>query len=531
MQDTVGVIMLALDDGVPKIMDLKTMLKKYVSFQEEVLTREAKFDLKKALEREHLLEGMKIACDNIDEVIHIIRNSYDNAKEKLMERFGLSEIQANAIFNMQLRRLQGLEREKIEAELARLAEKIDYLQKFLADETMVLSKVKEDIIEIKEKYGDERKTEIQTVSGEVDIEDLIPNDENVFTFTNAGYIKRQSKENYQVQRRGGRGISASNNKEDDYIKELFLCRTHNYIMLASNMGRVYRMKGYEVPEGSRQRRGSNIVNFLPLLPGEVITSVIPTEAKAEGSYLVMVTKKGIIKRTPLSRYANVKKTGLIAINLDEGDDLAWTMVTHGNDYIIVATKNGQAIRFSENDVRVVGRTARGVKAIELNGDDEVVGMGIAKSGTKILTVTEDGKGRITSADEYRIQFRGGMGVKNFDVDKYGKVCGVGVVNDDDDIIIISMNGIIIRMKANEINQQSRYAGGVKVMRLDENDRAVTFAVTISDDEVENARPTSEELPDDEKEAEGNSVREEDLIRDYDAEEEELVQQSADEDIE
>ena len=531
LQDTVGVIMLALDDGVPKIMDLKTMLKKYVSFQEEVLTREAKFDLKKALEREHLLEGMKIACDNIDEVIHIIRNSYDNAKEKLMERFGLSEIQANAILNMQLRRLQGLEREKIEAELARLAEKIDYLQKFLADETMVLSKVKEDIIEIKEKYGDERKTEIQTVSGEVDIEDLIPNDENVFTFTNAGYIKRQSKENYQVQRRGGRGISASNNKEDDYIKELFLCRTHNYIMLASNMGRVYRMKGYEVPEGSRQRRGSNIVNFLPLLPGEVITSVIPTEAKAEGSYLVMVTKKGIIKRTPLNRYANVKKTGLIAINLDEGDDLAWTMVTHGNDYIIVATKNGQAIRFSENDVRVVGRTARGVKAIELNGDDEVVGMGIAKSGTKILTVTEDGKGRITSADEYRIQFRGGMGVKNFDVDKYGKVCGVGVVNDDDDIIIISMNGIIIRMKANEINQQSRYAGGVKVMRLDENDRAVTFAVTMSDDEVENARPTSEELPDDEKEADGNSVMEEDLIRDYDAEEEELVQQSADEDIE
>lgn len=531
LQDTVGVIMLALDDGVPKIMDLKTMLKKYVSFQEEVLTREAKFDLKKALEREHLLEGMKIACDNIDEVIHIIRNSYDNAKEKLMERFGLSEVQANAILNMQLRRLQGLEREKIEAELARLAEKIDYLQKFLADETMVLSKIKEDITEIKEKYGDERKTEIQTVSGEVDIEDLIPNDENVFTFTNAGYIKRQSKENYQVQRRGGRGISASNNKEDDYIKELFLCRTHNYIMLASNMGRVYRMKGYEVPEGSRQRRGSNIVNFLPLLSGEVITSVIPTEAKAEGSYLVMVTKKGIIKRTPLNRYVNVKKSGLIAINLDEGDDLAWTMVTHGNDYIIVATKNGQAIRFSENDVRVVGRTARGVKAIELNGDDEVVGMGIAKSGTKILTVTEDGKGRITPADEYRIQFRGGMGVKNFDVDKYGKVCGVGVVNDDDDIIIISMNGIIIRMKANEINQQSRYAGGVKVMRLDENDRAVTFAVTMSDDEVENARPTSEELPDDEKEAEGNSVKEEDLIRDYDAEEEELVQQSADEDIE
>ena len=314
LQDTVGVIMLALDDGVPKIMDLKTMLKKYVSFQEEVLTREAKFDLKKALEREHLLEGMKIACDNIDEVIHIIRNSYDNAKEKLMERFGLSEVQANAILNMQLRRLQGLEREKIEAELARLAEKIDYLQKFLADETMVLSKIKEDITEIKEKYGDDRKTEIQTVSGEVDIEDLIPNDENVFTFTNAGYIKRQSKENYQVQRRGGRGISASNNKEDDYIKELFLCRTHNYIMLASNMGRVYRMKGYEVPEGSRQRRGSNIVNFLPLLPGEVITSVIPTEAKAEGSYLVMVTKKGIIKRTPLNRYANVKKSGLIAIN-------------------------------------------------------------------------------------------------------------------------------------------------------------------------------------------------------------------------
>ncbi|MBR5521317.1 MAG: DNA gyrase subunit A [Oscillospiraceae bacterium] len=480
LQDTFGAIMLALDNGVPKVMDLKTMLQKYIDHQCDVLERRARFDLRKAMERQHLLLGLKIACDNIDEVIRIIRESYDNAKERLMERFGLSDVQATAILNMQLRRLQGLEVEKIINELAELEARIEYLNKFLADHTMVLEQVKEDIREIKAKYGDERRTEIAHVNGEVDIEDLIPNEECVFTFTNFGYIKRQPKNTYQAQRRGGRGISGMSRRDEDYVKELFMSMTHNYIMFATDKGRVYRLKGYEIPEGSRQARGINIVNLLQLQPDEKITNVIPTEEGFEGN-LVMVTQQGIIKRTPVEEYKNVRKSGLIAITLDEGDDLAWTRVTSGNDELIVATKNGQAIKFHEDDVRLVGRSARGVKAIELAEDDIVVGMGIAKEGTKLLTITEDGKGRRTDVNEYRLQTRGGKGVRNYDVEKAGYVAGVRIVNDDDDIILISMSGIIIRMHASDIAVQSRYAGGVKVMRLDADDKAVTFAVTMRED--------------------------------------------------
>ena len=485
LQDTVGANMLALDNGIPKVMDLKTILEKYVDHQCDVLIRRTRYDLRKAQERQHLLEGLKIACDNIDEVIKIIRESYDDAKENLMNRFGLSEVQANAILNMQLRRLQGLEREKIENELAELAEKIDYYNRFLASHRMVLDKVKEDVIEIRDKYGDERRTEIQQISGEVDIEDLIPEEECVFTYTNFGYIKRQPKNTYQAQRRGGRGISGMTRRDEDFVQELFMCGTHDYILFATDMGRVYRLKGYEVPEGSRTARGINIVNLIQLQPDEKITTIIPMPREPEENLnLVMVTKGGIIKRTELSAYSNVRRSGLIAISLDEGDSLAWTRITNGSDELIVATRDGVAIKFSEEDVRLVGRSARGVKAIELREGDEVVGMGVCSEGDELLTITEDGKGRRSSTDEYRLQTRGGKGVRNYETEKYGKVCGVRIVNKDLDAILISHSGIIIRTHIEDIALQSRYAGGVKVMRLGEDDKVVTFAATLRDDEEE-----------------------------------------------
>ena len=485
LQDTVGANMLALDDGVPKVMDLKTILQKYIDHQCEVLVRRTRYDLRKAQERQHLLEGLKIACDNIDEVIKIIRESYDDAKENLMNRFGLSEIQANAILNMQLRRLQGLEREKIENELAELAEKIAYYREFLANHQMVLDKVKEDVTEIRDKYGDERKTEIQQISGEVDIEDLIPEEECVFTYTHFGYIKRMDKNTYKAQKRGGRGVSGMTRRDEDFVQELFMCGTHDYIMFATDMGRVYRLKGYEVPEGSRVSRGVNIINLIQLQPDEKVTTIIPMPREFEDNLnLVMVTKGGIIKRTQLSAYNNVRKSGLIAISLDEGDSLAWTRITNGSDELIVATQDGVAIKFSEDDVRLVSRSARGVKAIELHEGDEVVGMGVCSEGDELLTITEDGKGRRTLTSEYRLQTRGGKGVRNYETEKYGKVCGVRIVNSDLDAILISHSGIIIRTHIEDIALQSRYAGGVKVMRLGEDDKVVTFAATLRDDEEE-----------------------------------------------
>ena len=481
LQDTVGVIMLALDGGIPKVMDLKTVLQKFIDFQCDVLERRARFDLRKAQEREHLLEGLKIASDNIDEVIAIIRSSYDNAKERLMERFCLSDVQATAILNMQLRRLQGLEREKIEAELLEILEKINYLKEFLSNHQMVLDKVKEDLSEIQQKYKDERKTEIMHISGEVDIEDLIPNEECVFTYTNFGYVKRQPKNVYQAQKRGGRGVNAMTRRDEDYVQELFMANTHDFILFATDQGRVYRLKGYEIPEGSRISRGINIVNLLQLQPDEKITTMIRMEKETEGN-LVMVTVNGIIKRTPVEQYMNVRKSGLIAITLDEGDTLAWTRITNGDEDLIVATRNGIAIKFNENDVRLVGRTARGVKAIDLAENDRVVGMGVVKENSKLLTITEDGKGRRTDTGEYRLQTRGGKGVRNYDVEKAGLVSGVRIVSDEEDVILISLSGVIIRMHACDIASQGRYAGGVRVMRLADEDKVVTFAVTMRDDE-------------------------------------------------
>lgn len=493
LQETVGANMLALDNGIPKVMDLKTILQKYIDHQCDVLERRTRYDLRKAQERQHLLEGLKIAVDNIDEVIKIIRESYDDAKENLMNRFGLSEIQANAILNMQLRRLQGLEREKIENELAELAERIAYYNEFLTNHQMVLDKVKEDVTEIRDKYGDERRTEIQHISGEVDIEDLIPEEECVFTYTHFGYIKRMAKNTYQAQKRGGRGVSGMTRRDEDFVQELFMCGTHDYILFATDKGRVYRLKGYEVPEATRTARGMNIINLIQLPQDEKITTILPIPKEVpENLNLVMVTKGGIIKRTELSAYNNVRKSGLIAISLDEGDSLAWARITNGSDELIVATKEGVAIRFDENDVRLVGRSARGVKAIELREGDEVVGMGVCSEGDELLTITEDGKGRRSLISEYRTQTRGGKGVRNYEVEKYGKVCGVRIVNSDLDAILISHSGIIIRTHIEDIALQSRYAGGVKVMRLGEDDKVVTFAATLRDDEEETEMPETAE---------------------------------------
>ena len=502
LQETVGANMLALDNGIPKVMDLKTILQKYIDHQCDVLERRTRYDLRKAQERQHLLEGLKIACDNIDEVIKIIRESYDDAKDNLMVRFGLSEIQANAILNMQLRRLQGLEREKIENELAELAEKIAYYNEFLTNHQMVLDKVKEDVAEIRDKYGDERKTEIQHISGEVDIEDLIPEEECVFTYTHFGYIKRMAKNTYQAQKRGGRGVSGMTRRDEDFVQELFMCGTHDYILFATDKGRVYRLKGYEVPEATRTARGMNIINLIQLPQDEKITTILPLPKEVpENLNLVMVTKGGIIKRTELSAYNNVRKSGLIAISLDEGDSLAWARITNGSDELIVATRDGVAIRFDENDVRLVGRSARGVKAIELREGDEVVGMGVCSEGDELLTITEDGKGRRSLISEYRTQTRGGKGVRNYEVEKYGKVCGVRIVNSDLDAILISHSGIIIRTHIEDIALQSRYAGGVKVMRLGEDDKVVTFAATLRDDEEETEMPESAEAETETVEAE------------------------------
>ncbi|MBP1551702.1 MAG: DNA gyrase subunit A, partial [Oscillospiraceae bacterium] len=369
-------------------------------------------------------------------------------------------------------------------ELAELAEKIDYYTRFLADHRMVLDKVKEDVIEIKEKYADPRRTEIMQVSGEVDIEDLIPEEECIFTYTKFGYVKRQPKDVYQAQRRGGRGISGMTRRDEDYVQELFMAGTHDFIFFATDKGRVYRLKGYEIPEGSRNARGVNIINLIQLQPDEKVTAIMSSPKGLEEGNIVMVTKKGIIKRTEVSAYNNVRKSGLICISLDEGDELIWTRLTKGDDELIVATKDGVAIRFSEQDVRLVSRSARGVKAIELREGDEVVGMGVCSEGSEILTVTEDGKGRRTSIDEYRLQTRGGKGVRNYETEKYGKVCGVRIVNSDLDAILISQSGIIIRTHIEDIALQSRYAGGVKVMKLGEDDKVVTFAATLRDDSEE-----------------------------------------------
>ncbi len=493
LQDTCGVIMLALVNGQPKVLPLKEMLKNYIDFQREVIIRRTKYDLGKLREREHILEGLKIAQDNIDEVIRIIRSGKDDNENRprLMERFGLSEIQANAILAMRLGRLSSLNREAIENELAEIREKITELEEILGDMHLVDNIIKTEMREISDKFGDDRRTGIETISGEMDMEDLIPVEDRVITLTHFGYIKSQPVEAYKAQRRGGRGISGMTRRDEDYVESLFTVSTHDYILFFTDRGKVFRIKGYEIPESQRAARGTNIVNVLPLEQDEKVTTLIKLGGiiDEENSYLTMVTKAGVIKRTRLSAYRNVRKSGLNAISLDEGDELKWVRLTGGEDELVIATKKGMAIHFKETDARELGRTARGVRAIELAEGDEVVGMEIVEENKKLLTISAGGKGRRTEFADYRIQQRGGKGLQNYKTDE---VAGIKAVADDDDIIAISSDGIIIRLSVNEVNVQQRGASGVKVMRLAaEDSRVVSFTVAPRSDEEEETEESAE----------------------------------------
>ncbi|WP_394964582.1 DNA gyrase subunit A [Candidatus Allofournierella excrementigallinarum] len=491
LQDTVGVNLLALDGGVPKVMSLKTMLERYVQFQDQVIRRRTQFDLNKARERAHILEGLARAVDIVDDVIYAIRHcggGQAEAKAAIMEKFGFDEPQADAICKFPLGRLAGLEILKIENELDELHKKIADWTAILADDARVLAIVTEELLALKEKYGDERRTEIAHVSGEVDIEDLIPVEECVFTLTHAGYIKRQSKDTYQVQRRGGRGISGLSHKDEDFVEELFIGSTHDYVLFVTDQGRVYRLKGYQIYEGSRTSKGTNIVNLLPLQNGEnVIRMVCMPAEKAEG-FLTMVTKRGLIKRTPIEAYSNIRKSGLLAVSLYEGDSLAWCRITSGSDELLLATRDGMAIRFDERSARQMGRMGHGVRAVRLAQGDEVVGVGILRPGATVFTVTESGKGRRSRVDDYRLQSRGGKGIRNY---AKGGVAGIKILDEEDDVILISQEGIIIRMHAEDINVQSRYGSGVRVMRLAQGDRVVTVARTERSDEAPVEKPEDE----------------------------------------
>lgn len=494
LQVTFGAIMLSIVDGEPKILSLKEMLKCYIDFQADVIRRRTEFDLKKAKDRVHILEGLKIAIDFIDEVIAIIRKSKDlpSAREALMERFGLDEVQAQAIVQMRLGQLTNMERTKIEDEIAALHAKIAEFMEILANESKQLEIVKGEITAIRNKYADPRRTEICAISGEVDIEDLIPQEECVLTLTQFGYVKRLAVDTYKIQRRGGRGVSGMSRREEDVATEMFIINSHDYVLFFTDKGRVYRLKCYEVPEGSRQSKGINIANLLPISPDEKVTSMIRVPEFDENKYLIMVTRQGIIKRISLNAYNTARKGGLIALELNEGDELAWVRMTDGESQVIVATKKGVAIRFKETDVRPMGRQARGVKALNLREGDTVVGMSVVREGGLVLTVSETGYGRLSSPDDYRVQSRGGKGLTNYHVEKYGDVAAIKVVDLEDDIIIISQDGIIIRIAAESIRLCSRPSKGVTVMKVAGEDKVVTIARAPHENEEETTNTEAEE---------------------------------------
>ena len=496
MQITFSAIMIAIVNGEPKTLSLKEILRNYVDFQVDVITRRTIFDLKKAEERAHVLEGLKKAIDFIDEVISIIRSSKDQptAKQRLGERFELDEIQTQAIVSMRLGQLSGLERTKIEDELGQLNIKIADFKDILQNSERLLSIIKEEALAIKKKYNDERRTEIVAVSGEVDIEDLIPEEDCVLTLTEFGYIKRQKSDTYKLQRRGGRGVSGMSRREEDVAKEMFVANSHDHVMFFTNLGRVYKLKCYEIPEGSRTSKGMNINNLLPLSADESVTSMIKVPDIESEQYLVMVTRNGIIKRTELSAFSHARKNGLIAIDLNEGDELAWVRLTDGNKELIVATRNGMAIRFHETDVRVMGRAAKGVKAITLRGDDKVIGMSMLREGAYILTVSETGYGRLSNVSDYRIQSRGGHGVINYNTDKYGKIAAIKSVDLDDDIILISNDGVIIRIEANSIRICSRTSKGVRVMKVSDESKVVTLSRAPHEEETADETTPEETTP-------------------------------------
>ena len=517
LQDTVGVNMLALVNGEPKILTLKQTIEEYVKFQVEVIRRRTEFDLKKAKNRAHILEGLVIATDNIDEVVEICKTSENipQSKIRLQERFGLTEVQSEAIVQMTLGKLTGLERQKILDELDELEKKIAEFEAILADENKVHRIIRDELAEIKRKYNDDRRTQIEAVSGEVDIEDLIPVEDCVVAYTNIGYIKRMPVDVYKTQKRGGRGVSGMKQREEDFVSEMFICSTHDNILFISNKGIMYKLRCFEVPEGSKASRGINAVNLLPLGEDEKIAAMIKTSDFDEGKYIVMVTKNGKIKRTALSAYKNVRKNGLIAVGLDEGDEIAGVRMTDGNAQLIVATRNGYAIRLEEDKIRALSRSAHGVKAIKLRDGDCVVSMARIREGASLLTITDKGYGRRTELESYRIQGRGGYGLKNYSVsEEKGNVCGIKVVDETDDIIIISTDGVVIRIRCSDVRIMGRYATGVRVMKVSGDDRVVSFTRAEHDEEAqieEIEQPSEEELAEDEKNAqaaEANEVIEE-----------------------
>lgn len=505
LQDTISVNMLALVNGEPKTLSLKQMLEQYLQFQVEVITNRTRFDLEKAKKRAHILQGFVVAIDHIDEVIAILRSSktIPEGKERLKARFadvdmsavldrsqydvdtyhlehkvGLTDEQADAIVQMRLGALTGMERQKVTDELYGLVQKISDLIDILGDRSRVYQIIEDDLQEIRRKFGDARRTQIETVEGEVDIEDLIPVEDCVVTYTDSGYIKRISVDAYKSQRRGGRGVTGMKQREEDFVSELMISSSHANILFISNLGVMYKLKCYELPEGSKNARGTNIINLLPLSAGEKIAAVLTTPDFDEGKYLVMITRAGKIKRTALSAYKNVRKNGLIAIGLDEGDEIAAVRLTNGSNRLFAATRKGMAIRIDETDVRPMSRSAHGVKAITLRGDDSVVSMARERKGASLLTVTENGYGRRTALDEYRMQSRGGLGLTNYKVDaEHGDVCGIKVVDESDDLMFISSDGVIIRTPCDQIRLMGRVAKGVRVMRVNEGQRVVAFTRT------------------------------------------------------
>ena len=483
MQTTFGVTMLALvnNQQQPKILSLRHMLDEYLAFQEEIITRRTQFDLKKALDRQHVLQGLLIAEDNIDEVIRTIRESYDNAKERLMERFSLSEIQAQVVLDMQLKRLQGLEREKLEAEYEELEKRIEYYRELLANEEMLKGVLKDELIAIRDKYGDDRLTEIQDVEDEIDIEDLIEEEQCVFTLSHAGYCKRVPASTYRSQKRGGRGVTGMTTKEEDFVEGVFTASTHDYILFFTNLGKVHRRKGYQIPEAGRTAKGTNLVNILPFEPGEKVTAGI-TVHEFDEDYLVFVTKNGTVKRLELASLNTARKAGIRALTLSEGDELIAVMKTDGKQDIMLASADGMAICFNENDVRVMGRDAAGVRGMALDAGDSIVGAGIAAKGKQLLSVTEYGYGKRTDIEEYmrlgddgvrRPQQRGGKGLKNYNITaKTGRIAGVAIVDDEDDVMLIENGGVIIRIPASSINVYRRNVQGVIVMRIEDGNKLV-----------------------------------------------------------
>ena len=510
LQTTFGVIQLALVDGVPKVLTLKEMLEHYIDHQVSVITRRTEFDLKKARERQHILEALLKALDFIDEVIKILRASKTVAegKERLMERFGFDEIQANHIVQMRLGQLTGLEREKLQEEELQLEEKIARFVEILSSRENVLAIVKEEAVVIKEKFSDDRRSEIFNVSGEVDIEDLIPEEDCVFTKTSMGYIKRMSVDEYQIQKKGGKGKIGITRREEDVVDTMFTASTHSQIMFFTTKGKAYMIKGYEIPEGSRTSKGMNLVNILPIETDEKVTAMIMIPKEHGELYLCMITRNGIIKRTELENFKNIRKSGIIAINLDEGDALQNVLLTTGNQDLFVATKKGLGIRFNETDARVIGRTARGVKALTFKyPDDRVIGMEILdeNAGGKLLTVSEWGNGRKSDFSDYHVQSRGGFGSINYRVAKYGDVAAIKVVYDDDDVILISEQGIIIRISAESIRECARPSKGVRLMKLSENDSVITL--TLAKNNGEETSPVEDIPSDDNDESEDNTVTE------------------------